>query len=123
MAAEGKAPLALGQVASQTGAERASLHQPHDVLVREPLGSDAAGLLRHGAEYGPAGDPPEPQPGLEQGDRAGVRLRAPANLDLPPPGLAADDQERTFRDDLDPAGAVLGLIRAAVEPDDFGAAQ
>ena len=64
MAAEGEPPLALGEVAPQAGGESASFHQADDVLVRQAFGSDAAVLTRNGPEQGPAGDPPEPQPGL-----------------------------------------------------------
>ena len=93
------------------------------MLVRQPLGSDAAVLARDGPEQGPAGDPPEPHPGLEQGDRAGVGARAAADLDLAPAGLAADGEEGALGEDFDPAGAVLGLAGPAIEPDDLGSAQ
>ena len=102
MAAEGEPPLALGQVAAQAGGERASLDQADDVLVRQAFGSDPAVLARYGPEQGPAGDPPEPQPGLEQGDRAGVGARAAADLDLAPAGLAADGEEGALGEDFDP---------------------
>src|ERR1700722_9720539 len=123
MTAEGDPPLALRQVPAQAGGERARLHQADDMLVREPLRSDAAVLARHGAEQGAAGDPPEPQPGLEQGDRTGLRSRAPADLDLAPPSLAADGEQGALGEDFDPAGAVLSLVRATIEPNDLGTAQ
>ena len=68
-------------------------------------------------------DASEPQPGFEQGDRAGVGPRAAADLDLAPAGLAADGEEGALGEDLDPAGAVFGLAGSAIEPDDFGAAE
>ena len=49
--------------------------------------------------------------------------RAAADFDLAPAGLAADGQKGAFGEDFDPAGAVFGLAGAAIEPDDFGAAQ
>ena len=84
---------------------------------------DPAVLARDRPEQGTVGDPPEPQPGLEQGDRAGVGARAPADLDLAPAGLAADGEEGALGEDFDPAGAVLGLVRATIEPNDLGTAQ
>ena len=68
-------------------------------------------------------DAAEPHPGLEQGDRAGVGSRAAADLDLAPARLAADGEEGALGEDFDPAGAVFGLVRSTIEPDDFGAAQ
>ena len=68
-------------------------------------------------------DAAEPQPGFEEGDRAGVGARAAADFDVAPTGLAADGQERPFGEELDPAGAVFGLAGPAIEADDFGAAQ
>ena len=102
MAAEGKPALALGQIAAQARGERACLYQADDVLVRQAFGSDAAVLTRYGPEERPAGDPPEPQPGLEQGDRTGVGARASADLDFAPTGLAADGEQRALGDDVDP---------------------
>ena len=68
-------------------------------------------------------DAAEPQPGFEEGDRAGVGARAAADFDVAPAGLAADGQQRAFGKDLDPAGAVFGLAGPAIEADDFGAAE
>ena len=68
-------------------------------------------------------DAAEPQPGFEEGDRAGVGARAPADFDVAPTGLAADGQEGALGKDFDPAGAVFGLAGPAIEADDFGAAQ
>ena len=76
-----------------------------------------------GPEQGTAGYPPEPHPGLQQGDRAGVGPRAPADLDLAPAGLAADGEQGALGEDFDPAGAVFGLVRATIQPDDLRAAQ
>src|SRR3984957_160991 len=123
MATEGDPPLALRQVPAQAGGERAGLHQADDMLVREPLRSDATVLARHGPKQGAAGNQPEPQPGLEQGDRTGLRSRAPADLDLAPPSLATDGEQGALGEDFDPAGAVLGLVRATIEPNDLGTAQ
>ena len=68
-------------------------------------------------------DAAEPQPGFEEGDRAGVGARAPPDFDVAPAGLAADGQEGAFGQDFDPAGAVLGLAGPAIEADDFRSAE
>jgi hypothetical protein len=68
-------------------------------------------------------DPAEPQPGFEKDDWAGVGARTATDFDVAPAGLAADGQERAFGENFDPAGAVLGLARPAIEADDFGAAE
>ena len=50
--------------------------------------------------------------------------RAAANLDLAPAGLSPLRRQNTFvREKLDPAAAILRLIVAKVEADDFEAAQ
>ena len=68
-------------------------------------------------------DAAEPHPGFQQRDRAGVGPGAAADLDLAPAGLAADGEEGPFGKDFNPAGAVLGLARSTIEPDDFRAAE
>ena len=69
------------------------------------------------------GDAGELEPGLKSDDRAGGVAGAAADLDLAPAGLASHANDDALVEDLDPAGAVLGLVGAAVEADDFGAAQ
>ena len=123
MAAEREPPLALGKVAAQAGGERACLDEPDDVLVGQPLPRNPAVLARDRPEQGTMADAAEPQPGFEEGDRAGVGARAAADFDVAPAGLAADGQEGAFGEDFDPAGAVFGLAGPAIEPDDFRAAQ
>jgi hypothetical protein len=123
MAAEREAALALGKVAAQAGGEGASLHEPHDVLVSQPLLRNPAVLAGDRPEEGTVVDPAEPQPSFEKGYRAGVSARAAADFDLAPTGLAADGQERTFRKEFDPARTVVGLAGPAIEADDFGAAE
>ena len=63
------------------------------------------------------------QPGLKRSDRTGALGGAAADLDDAPSGLAVDVQEGAFIEDLEPAAAVLGFVRAAIEADDLAAAQ
>ena len=56
-------------------------------------------------------------------DRAGEVAGAAADLDLAPAGLAAHPNEEALVQEFDPAGAFFGLVGAAVETDDFAAAQ
>ena len=100
------------------------------MLVGQPLRRHAAILARNRAEHGAVADPPEPHPGFEQGDGAGLGAGAATNFDLAPASLSRNLQHGAAvivrpggRKDLDPAGAVLGLFGAAIEADDFGAAQ
>lgn len=70
------------------------------------------------------GDPRQLQPGLQGDNRASGTGRAAADFDLAPAGLSAQGPRNPFvGKELDPAGRILGLIAADVEPDDFGAAQ
>ena len=93
MAAEGAFALALGEIAANPRRQRAFLDEAGDMLVGEPLGGDAAVLARDRPEQRPVADPPEPHPGLEQRDGAGVGAGAAADLDLAPAGLAGDLQQ------------------------------
>ena len=119
VAAERQATLAFGKIAAQARGERACLDKPDDVLVGQPLPRNPAVLARDRPKEGTMADAAEPQPGLEEGDRAGVGARTAADFDVAPAGLAADGQERAFRKEFDPAGAVFGLAGPAIETDDF----
>ena len=123
VASEREPPLALGQIATEAGGERACLDEPDDVLVGQPRPGNPAVLAGDRAEDGTMADAAKPQPGFEKSDRAGVGARAAANFDVAPAGLAPDSQERPFGEELDPAGAVFGLAGSAIKTDDFGAAE
>ena len=64
------------------------------MLVREPLGGDAAILAGEGPEHRTPRDPSEFEPGLEHGDGAGEGRGAAADLDLAPAGLAVEGQKQ-----------------------------
>src|SRR5580704_5098053 len=123
VAAEGEPPFALGKVAAQAGGEGACLDEPDDVLVGQPRPGNSAVLARDRPEQGTLADAAEPQPGFQQGDRAGVGPRATADLDLAPAGLAADSEQGAFGKNFDPAGAVFALVTSTIEADDFRAAE
>ena len=91
------------------------------MLVGQPLGADR--LADDAAEQRTVFDSCEFQPGLERDDGAAELAGAAADFDLAPAGLAAQRDEDALVEDLGPAGSVLGLLGAAVEPDDFRAPQ
>jgi len=68
-------------------------------------------------------DSGELQPGLQRDDGAAELAGAAPDFDLAPAGLAAQGDQDALVEDLGPAGSVLGLLGAAVEPDDFRAPQ
>jgi hypothetical protein len=148
MAAEGLFSFALVEIAANPGGESGFLDEPGDVLVGEAFGRDTAVFVGHGAKHRPVTDPPEPQPCLQHRDRAGKGRKAAADFDFAPAGPAVDGEQqaavarrprtgltavrtlgldavrwRRVAENLDPTGPVLGLVGAAIEPDDFRAAQ
>ena len=78
---------------------------------------------RHPPKQRTVGDPAKLQPDLERQNRAAQFAAAAADLDLAPAGLAAHPDDDALLQHLDPAGAVRGLIRPAVEARYFGATQ
>ena len=121
MAGEFPLSVALGQVAAHTRRHGGMFHEAGDVLVGQPLGADR--LADDAAEQRPVFDSCEFQPGLERDDGAAELAGAAADFDLAPAGLAAQRDEDPLIEDLGPAGSVLRLLGAAVEPDDFRAPQ
>src|SRR3984885_12741501 len=93
------------------------------MLVGEPVGAGLFPARGNSSEQRAVGDTGELEPGLKGCDRAGEVAGAAADLDLAPAGLAAHPDDDALIEDFDPSGAFLGLIGAAVEADDFGAAQ
>ena len=79
-------PVAFGQIAAHARGDRQALDEARDVAVVETFGTDLA--PDHRPEQRPTRNARELQPGLERGDRAGRVLRAAADLDLAPAGLA-----------------------------------
>ncbi len=63
------------------------------------------------------------EPRRQGDDWTGCVGRAAADLNLAPAGLAAQAEEHALVEDLDPAAAVLGLVAAAIQANDLGAAQ
>jgi hypothetical protein len=84
---------------------------------------NASVLFGNPGEEGAMADPAEAHPGFGERDRACLRPRAAADFDLAPAGLAVDPQDGALGKDFDPAARIFALTGAAVEPDDFGAAQ
>ena len=121
MAGEFPRPFALGQVAAHTRRHGGLFHEAGDVLVRETFGADR--LADDAAEQRTVFDSREFQPRLQRDDGAAELAGAAADFDLAPAGLAAQRDEDALVEDLGPAGSVLGLPGAAVEPDDFRAPQ
>ena len=106
----GSRPAALGR----------PLHDPGDVLVRQPGGPDAAEAI-DGPEDRPAVGVELLQPGRERADGAGRRVLAPGDADLPPLalliGLAAPDgDDRALTGQLDVALVERHQLGAAEGP-------
>src|SRR5208337_2610234 len=70
----------------------------------------------------PDRNPRKLQPGLERGDGAGGVRGAAADFDLAPASLPPQRQQQSGVEKLDPAAAEA-ILAAAVEADDFRAAQ
>ena len=121
MAGEFSRPFAFDQIAAHPGGDGGAFDQPGDVLVRETLGADRP--ADDAAEQRPVFDPGEFQPGLQRDDGAAEVAGAAPDFDLAPAGFAAQRDQDARVEDLGPAGSVLGLPGAAVEPDDFRAPQ
>ena len=120
MAREPFLPLAFAQVAADAGGQCGVFDQPGDVPVGQPLGADLA--ADDPPEHRPDRNPPKLQPGLERGDGAGGVRGAAADLDLAPAGLPPERQQQSLVEKFDPAAAEA-VLAAAVEADDFRAAQ
>ena len=115
--------LAFGKIAAHAGGERRRFDEARDMPIVQPVGADMPAAIDHAAKERTVRDAREFQPGLKRHDRAGEIGRAAADLDFAPAGLAAQGDEQALVEELDPAGAVVGLIAADIEADDFRAAQ
>lgn len=94
-----------------------------DRLVIETVRPNVFAASGDAAEEGAFGELGEPDPGLDgDGRTVGVGGTA-ADLDLASAGLAAQRQQHSLVEDLDPAAPVLGLIASEVEAGDFLATQ
>lgn len=123
MPGELRLPLALRQIGPDAGGQGRAFDQPRDLLIAEPIGSDLLALASHAPEQRAVADPRQLQPDLQGDDRAGRIRRAAADLELAPAGLAAQGDNQALVEDLDPAGRILGLVTATIQPDDLRAPQ
>src|SRR6202162_5621138 len=123
MPGELQLPLRLGKIAADAGSQGCALDQASDVPVGQPVRANLFGAFGNAPEQRPVRDAGELEPGLESDDRTGGVAGATADFDLAPADLDLGPNDRALVENLDPAGAVFGVVGTAVEAGDFGAAQ
>jgi hypothetical protein len=123
VAGEQRQASGFGQIGAHTGFHGAGLDEPRHLGIDEAVCADIAVGLAHTAEHRSLGDASEFQPAFQRMDRAGRLGRAAPDFNEAPAGLALDGEKGARLQDLDPAAAVLGLRRPAIQARNLGAAQ
>ena len=116
-------PLRLWQVGAEARVSDRPLDQADDVLVAEPVLRRPLSVARDSDKERAEVDLGVVQP-LGQGmNRASPIVRATADFHFAPAGLAAQGDQNTTVQDLDPAAAVGRVVFSMIEGDDLRSAQ